>query len=202
MDLRTERTKRSIINAFLELRSKKPLEKITVKELAELAFINKATFYTHYRDIYDLSEQLETEFITNILNQLPSSDFIFSNTKEGTERLFLALSSQKAILDILFSGNRFSALASRLENGIKEHFYEKYPEHRNNLEFNNARRHSGKSRCSARFSRRRTFRYACCHIAGSLWRRRKMLLRRHSAVRLTRKSSALSASRRQCSPFA
>ena len=136
MDLRTERTKRSIINAFLELRSKKPLEKITVKELAELSFINKATFYTHYRDIYDLSEQLETEFITNILNQLPSSDFIFSNTKEGTERLFLALSSQKAILEILFSGNRFSALASRLENGIKEQFYEKYPERRNNLEFN------------------------------------------------------------------
>ena len=55
MDLRTERTKRSIINAFLELRSQKPLEKITVKELSELAFINKATFYTHYQDIYDLS---------------------------------------------------------------------------------------------------------------------------------------------------
>ena len=70
MDLRTERTKRSIINAFLELRSKKPLEKITVKELSELAFINKATFYTHYQDIYDLSEQLETEFVTNILNQI------------------------------------------------------------------------------------------------------------------------------------
>ena len=37
MDLRTERTKRSIANAFLELRKHKPLEKISVKELAELA---------------------------------------------------------------------------------------------------------------------------------------------------------------------
>ena len=61
MDLRKQRTKNSIINAFIQLRAKKPLEKITVTELAELAYINKATFYTYYQDIYDLSEQLETE---------------------------------------------------------------------------------------------------------------------------------------------
>ena len=48
MDLRTERTKRSIANAFLELRKQKPIEKITVKELAELAFINKATCYVTF----------------------------------------------------------------------------------------------------------------------------------------------------------
>lgn len=43
MDLRKQRTKNSIINAFIQLRASKPLEKITVKELAELAYINKAT---------------------------------------------------------------------------------------------------------------------------------------------------------------
>ena len=59
MDLRVQKTQRSIINALIELRSKKNLEKITVKELAERAEINKATFYQHYKDIYDLSEQLE-----------------------------------------------------------------------------------------------------------------------------------------------
>ena len=46
------------MNAFLELRSKKALEKITVRELCEKAEINKSTFYTHFRDIYDLSEYL------------------------------------------------------------------------------------------------------------------------------------------------
>ena len=58
MDLRNQRTKKNIRNAFIELRSKKPLEKITVKELSELAFINKATFYRHYEDIYALSNEL------------------------------------------------------------------------------------------------------------------------------------------------
>ena len=43
MDLRVEKTKRSIINAFLELRAKNP-GKITVKELCEHAWIHKSTF--------------------------------------------------------------------------------------------------------------------------------------------------------------
>ena len=54
MDLRIEKTEKGIKNAFIELRSKKPLEKITVRELCEIARINKSTFYSHYKDIYDL----------------------------------------------------------------------------------------------------------------------------------------------------
>ena len=37
MDIRIEKTKTAIHNTFLELRSKKPLEKITIKELCEKA---------------------------------------------------------------------------------------------------------------------------------------------------------------------
>ena len=55
MDLREKKTLRAIRTAFLQLRGQRPLEKITVKELCELAEISKATFYIHYRDLYDLS---------------------------------------------------------------------------------------------------------------------------------------------------
>ena len=54
MDLREKKTLRAIRTAFLQLRGQRPLEKITVKELCELAEISKATFYIHYRDLYDL----------------------------------------------------------------------------------------------------------------------------------------------------
>ena len=64
MDLRQQRTRRSIVNAFLALRSEKPIETITVRELTERAQIHKATFYLHYHDIYDLSEALEWEVIS------------------------------------------------------------------------------------------------------------------------------------------
>lgn len=61
MDIRIEKTERAIKNAFLELRSRKPLGKITVKELCSLAAINKSTFYSHYEDIYALSDKMESE---------------------------------------------------------------------------------------------------------------------------------------------
>ena len=60
MDIRIEKTKQSIINAFIEIRSRKEVERITVKELCEKARINKSTFYAHYKDIYDLSDLLSS----------------------------------------------------------------------------------------------------------------------------------------------
>ena len=70
MDLRTKKTQRAIREAFLRLRAKKPLERITVKELVELAEISKATFYLHYQDIYDLSDQLQQEVIEATLAKI------------------------------------------------------------------------------------------------------------------------------------
>ena len=87
MDLRVEKTKRSIINAFLKLRSQKPLEKITVKELASLAEINKATFYLHYHDIYDLSETLEREVVQSTLNSIQHPEAIFRNNRSFVREL-------------------------------------------------------------------------------------------------------------------
>ena len=58
MDLRIQKTKAAIKEAFFELRRKKPIEKITVTELSRLAGINKATFYLHYSDIYSLAATL------------------------------------------------------------------------------------------------------------------------------------------------
>ena len=63
MDLRIQKTRAAIKSAFLELRRKKPIEKITVTELAKLAEINKATFYLHYSDIYSLADEMEDEVI-------------------------------------------------------------------------------------------------------------------------------------------
>ena len=81
MDLRIEKTRCAIRNAFLQLRSKKPLEKITVKELSELANINKATFYLHYHDIYDLSESLERDVVRECLHGIEQPENIFTDTK-------------------------------------------------------------------------------------------------------------------------
>ncbi len=134
MDLRTERTKKSITNAFLELRTEKTLEKITVKELAEKAFINKATFYLHYKDIYDLSEQLENELIDRMLSKLLNPEDMVIHPKKASENLAEAFISQNQLIDILFSGNREAVFITKVEMGIKSRIYAIYPEYETDLE--------------------------------------------------------------------
>ena len=59
MDQREIKTKRAIKNAFLMLRAQKSIEKITIRELAALAEISKATFYLHYQNMTELLEEAE-----------------------------------------------------------------------------------------------------------------------------------------------
>lgn len=134
MDLRIQRTRKNIINAFIELRASKPLEKITIKELSDLAFINKATFYTHYKDIYDLAEQLENEAITSVLNDIPHPEYLVTHPKQGVLELTSAFLRQGNLFNILFSGTRQGILIERIENNLKEKIYSIYPEYKTNLE--------------------------------------------------------------------
>src|SRR5699024_5611620 len=53
MDLRAQKTQKSITDAFFRLRAHKPLEKITVRELCREAPVNRSTFYAYYKDVYD-----------------------------------------------------------------------------------------------------------------------------------------------------
>lgn len=134
MDLRVRRTRTSITNAFIELRARKPIEKITVKELADAAFINKATFYQHYRDIYDLSESMETELIGNIVRSIPHPDTLIDNPGRATLEISQAMMSQTALLHTLFSDSRQSVMADRLEEGIRRQILLKHPEYENDPE--------------------------------------------------------------------
>ena len=59
MDLRIVKTKNQIKRAFLSLRNKYSLEKIKVKDICELAMINKTTFYKYYVDSFALADEVE-----------------------------------------------------------------------------------------------------------------------------------------------
>ncbi len=59
-------TKRRIREGFIELMKEKTISEITVAELTSKVEISRGTFYTHYKDIYDLVEQLENEIFENV----------------------------------------------------------------------------------------------------------------------------------------
>lgn len=63
-DRRVEYTKKVIRDSIIQLLKEKPINKITVKEICELADINRSTFYKYYLDPYDWIEQAEKECLT------------------------------------------------------------------------------------------------------------------------------------------
>lgn len=135
MDHRIEKTKQSICNAFIELRSRKSLERITVKELCELAQINKSTFYFHYVDIYDLSEQIESNIVSDIMQDLDNFEDVIQDPSEFSSKLFSEY-TRNPLVKIIFSESRREQFPRKLLLSIKEHFFAHFPEFVNSPEKN------------------------------------------------------------------
>lgn len=129
MDLRIEKTLAAIKNAFLQLRARKPLEKITVKELAALANINKATFYLHYHDIYDLSESLEREVVNECLKGIDDPTIILNNVEELLKCMERNILDNEQLIKILFEGNRCTSFTSIFEKELYARILQANPDY-------------------------------------------------------------------------
>ena len=52
----SDTTKRALETSLKNLLLKKPVYKITINDITEDCGVNRATFYYHFKDIYDLIE--------------------------------------------------------------------------------------------------------------------------------------------------
>lgn len=136
MDLRVVKTKKSISESFYKLRKRHPLECITIKELCETALINKATFYLHYKDIYDLANHLEEELIQTTLSDLVHPEYLFEDPAEFHKEFQHAMQAHADQLQILFSGDRLPILSLRIESVLKSCLFEKYPDRKDDIKLN------------------------------------------------------------------
>ncbi|BCN89487.1 TetR/AcrR family transcriptional regulator [Staphylococcus argenteus] len=66
IDRRIRKSQIAIRDAFIELLQHQQLEQVTVQQIADLADVNRSTFYTHYYDKYDLLEKLEDQQLEEI----------------------------------------------------------------------------------------------------------------------------------------
>ena len=122
LDIRIEKTERAIKHAFMELRAQKPLEKIKVKELCDLACINKSTFYAHYQDIYALANAMEDELVASVVASLP--ELKASDVSERTEwlarELFRAFVRNQEAVNIVFADSRQGLFINRVEAALRK----------------------------------------------------------------------------------
>ena len=104
IDARVRYTQKAIRDAFLKLLNDKPIQKITVKELCLEAGINRATFYSHYKNPAALLESIEDDLLAEILKS--------AHGKDRIDNLFPIIMKHIDICRILFSehGNSFFLL--------------------------------------------------------------------------------------------
>lgn len=106
-DRRVKYTKMVLKESFIKLLEKKDISQISIKEICEDADINRATFYAHYSDQYDLLRKIENELFDNInahlaefdqknnnMNAVLLAENIFEYLKENAKLCKLLLSER------------------------------------------------------------------------------------------------------------
>jgi AcrR family transcriptional regulator len=73
-DLRIRRTHKFLQEAMIELITEKGFDAITVGDIAERAMINRATFYRHYQDKYDLVAKIFEETANQLVENMKPFD--------------------------------------------------------------------------------------------------------------------------------
>ena len=102
VDRRVKYTKMVLKQSFIKLLGEKNISQISIKEICENADINRATFYAHYSDQYDLMEQIQDELFENVLAYL--SEYVENNDQaQTTQKIFDYIKENASLCQLLLS---------------------------------------------------------------------------------------------------
>ena len=120
-DPRTRKTKRAIRSAFAKLLSEKELNEITVRDVAELAEINRKTFYRYYSGIFQVVDEIENEIVRSYEQILGEIDFRkdIENPCRIFERLTATISTDPDFYGYLLSMRGNVSLVSKISQMLK-----------------------------------------------------------------------------------
>ena len=122
LDRRTRRTREALLRALLQLLQEKPLSSITVTELTGLADVNRATFYTHYQDIFDMFDHLKEDLSQTFRAMMDShGSEIAQGSYDGLiAEIYRFFIENKALFDIVFSSSADSSFSTSLIEVMRE----------------------------------------------------------------------------------
>ena len=121
-DRRVRRTKKLLTQALTELLQKKQVNEITVKELTDLADMNRGTFYMYYRDIFDMLEKIEDELFQklDVIAQTHEHGDPTQQVKPILLDLFRFIEENQEVCRVLLSPNGDMNFLHRLYEAIRE----------------------------------------------------------------------------------
>ncbi|MCD7034378.1 TetR/AcrR family transcriptional regulator [Metabacillus sp. GX 13764] len=133
-DLRVIRTTKMIKEAFISLVSEKGIDAITINDITERALINRGTFYLHFKDKYDLLDQMTAETFENLAKNLrPATHiqngiFIRANLEKSIFSVFQSISENQAFYKAMLGENGVQDFSNKMQQFLLGRLSQVYDE--------------------------------------------------------------------------
>ena len=127
-DRRVRKTRAQLRQALTALLREKSVRDVTVKELTELADVSRGTFYCHYKDIYDMADQVENELLEEfsaVLNAYDTSR-LRGGLRPILRDIFGFLERNLDLCSTFLQAGRHTAFLDRLKALVYEKIMEEW----------------------------------------------------------------------------
>jgi len=129
-------TKMVIRDSLMELMKTKSILSVSIKDICELADISRSTFYAHYKDQYDLLQQIEEEtlgYFDDMLNKYKDKHSK-KETSQMLEEMLNYMANNGNSIQVLLSENGDISFQKKLfqhfttHSLVTKYFSEKQPD--------------------------------------------------------------------------
>ena len=122
VDRRVRKTKKQLRECLTRLLREKKVQDITVRELTDLADLNRGTFYLHYRDVFDLLEKTENELLDEFYSLMyrHRAQDLSDHLSEMLVDIFNLAKDNSDLVMILLGENGDLNFVNRLKNLVRE----------------------------------------------------------------------------------
>lgn len=117
-------TKKVIRDSLIDLLQSKEIHQITVTDICKKADINRGTFYTHYKDAFDLLQSIEDELfniIVEYIDETPVEEYANSLLLKVLELII----ENKDLCKILFCKQKDNRILERILSVASKADFEK-----------------------------------------------------------------------------
>ena len=122
VDRRVRKTRRQLRECLITLLKEKKVQDITVRELTDMADLNRGTFYLHYKDVFDLLEKTEAE-LQEDFNQLVCKHYAVDLKQRPSvifNEIYSLVYDNADLIEILLGENGDLNFVNRLKQLIRE----------------------------------------------------------------------------------
>ena len=122
VDRRVRKTRRQLRECLITLLKEKKVQDITVRQLTDMADLNRGTFYLHYKDVFDLLEKTEAELQEDFNQLVCKHDAVDLKQRPSVifNEIYSLVYDNADLIEILLGENGDLNFVNRLKQRIRE----------------------------------------------------------------------------------